>query len=48
MNRLGKISRVCFFGLYFKIKYNFLFFVCNLSWKERQNKVKHYKCRQKM
>ncbi len=29
-------------------KYNFLFFVCNLSWKERQNKVKHYKCRQKM
>lgn len=26
----------------------FLSFVCNLSWKERQNKVKHYKCRQKM
>lgn len=26
----------------------FVFFVCNLFWKERQNKVKHYKYRQKM
>lgn len=39
-DRLGKISRVCFFGLYFKRKYNFLFFVCNLSLERKTKQSK--------
>lgn len=48
MTGSGRFLESVFLGLYFKRKYNFLFFVCNLFWKERQNEVKHYKCRQKM